>query len=77
MATYIANIICQAIEKVGSENVVLIIDTTMYKSVGNFIKIIIFITFIMTTQFMDSYCPWKHRKNKNRLIKISKKANLT
>jgi hypothetical protein len=38
MATYIANIICQAIEKVGSENVVVIINATMYKSVGQIIK---------------------------------------
>jgi hypothetical protein len=38
MATNIANIICQAIEKVGSENVVVIINATMYKSVGQIIK---------------------------------------
>jgi len=38
MATYIANIICQAIEKVGSENVVVIINATLYKSVGQIIK---------------------------------------
>jgi hypothetical protein len=38
MATYIANIICQAIEKVDSENVMVNINATMYKSVGQIIK---------------------------------------
>lgn len=36
MATYIANIICQAIEKMGSENVVVIINATMYKCWTNY-----------------------------------------